>query len=72
MADGEVIERPTDLSPEPEQVIEKADESMQASLEEEEKEEKEVGEMEEEKEEEGQNRGKNLHCVSTEMDNIVL
>ncbi|GAA6099709.1 ankyrin repeat domain-containing protein 27 isoform X1, partial [Tachysurus ichikawai] len=89
------IANSTDLSPEPEQVIGKANKNMQTSLEEEEDEKeeekmkemdekeeeaekrKEMDEEEEEKrkemdEEEDQNKGKNMHWFSTEMENIVL
>ncbi|TSK13381.1 Ankyrin repeat domain-containing protein 27 [Bagarius yarrelli] len=45
----------------PEQGIINTDDNVQTSL-----------EAEEKKEEEDQNKGKNMHCVSTEMDNIVL
>lgn len=51
----------TNLSPEPEQVIGKADKNTQASLEE-----------VEEEEEADQHGGKNLHWVSTEMDDLML
>lgn len=63
MDNSEANGHPTNLSPEPEQVIGKADNTTQASLEEEE---------EQQQEEEDQNWGKNLHWVSTEMDNIML
>ncbi|MCI4381923.1 hypothetical protein PGIGA_G00257430 [Pangasianodon gigas] len=66
MADCGADDHPTNLSPEPEQVIGKADERTPARLEDEEEQE------EEEEEEEDQNTRKNLHWVSTEMDNIAL
>lgn len=73
MADTGVNEHSTNLSPEPEQIIGKANENMQANLEEE-KEEDEKKEKDEEMEEneEDQNKGKNVHWDSTEMENIVL
>ncbi|KAK3526640.1 hypothetical protein QTP70_030848 [Hemibagrus guttatus] len=78
MADTGANEHSTNHSPEPEQVIGKASENMQASLEEEKEEDEKENEEEEEKmkemeeKEEDQNKGKHLHWVSTEMENIVL
>lgn len=65
MADSEENDHFFNLSSE--QVVEKSDENMQASLN---KEKETQGEKEEE--EEDQNKGKDVHWVSTAMDNIVL